>query len=146
MAGIALILVSQVFGDTLRWYDPATIGYHCMGTGQPPRFHWAIILPIDSSLDGRTVHSGRVHICESMDSSGILKLYKGNHSYPVVPLDSGAFHATDYGFYEIFFGDTIVLNQGDTIWLWCAYWENLGEYPATTDAGPAVDGYGIWSP
>jgi hypothetical protein len=143
MTGLALIVVSQVFGDTLRWYDPKTIDFNCMGTGQPPRFHWAILLPIDSSLDGRTVHSGRVHICEPMDSSGILRLCKG---FPpnVIVLDSGSFYSTEFGFYEVPFGDTIVLNQGDEIWLWCSYWQNLAEYPATADAGPAVRGFGDW--
>jgi hypothetical protein len=143
MTGLALIVASQVFGDTLRWYDPKTIDFNCMGTGQPPRFHWAILLPIDSSLDGRTVHSGRVHICEPMDSSGILRLCKG---FPpnVIVLDSGSFYSTEFGFYEVPFGDTIVLNQGDEIWLWCSYWQNLAEYPATADAGPAVRGFGDW--
>jgi hypothetical protein len=148
MIGITLFLLCQTSGDTLRWYDTTTAGYTGMAPGAASEFHWAIIFPIDSSLDGRTVHSGRVMIWEPMDSSGTMRLclggYDGSGSNgPDVILDSGSFHATDpLAFYEILFGDTIVLHDGDTIWLWCSQLHKTGQRVGTTDSGPAVRPWG----
>jgi len=125
----------------LRWYDTTATGYDHIGLINGGYLHWAIILPIDSTYDGRTVHSGRVHIWEAMDWAGLMRLCRGNISYPISILDSGAFHSTGYGFYEVFFGDSVVLHEGDIIWLWCTQRHNAGEYPATTDAGPCSPSY-----
>lgn len=134
MIGITLLLLAQTSGDTLRWYDTTSVGYECVGYTGGGILYWAIVLPIDSSLDGRTVHSGRLHICQEMNYPGVLNLSLGDHNSPNVLLDSSSFHATEYGFCDIFFGDTITLHQGDTVWLWCAQYQEFGEYPATTDA------------
>ena len=136
MICLALTLLSQSSGDTLRWYNPNTAGYEHIGLTSGGYLHWAIILPIDSTYDGRTVHSGRVHIWESMDSSGIMRLCLGDLDHPVFLLGSGTFHSTGYGFYEVLFGDSVVLHQGDYVWIWCTQWHPVGKYPATTDAGP----------
>jgi len=143
MLSLVIFLLTQPNGDTLRWYDTTAVGYECIGYTAGGVLHWAIVLPIDSSLDGRVVHSGRVNICEPLDSSGTLRLCLGDYNTPNIVLDSGSFHASDsLSFQEVFFGDTISLHDGDTIWLWCKQWHAVGEYPATTDAGPAMDGYG----
>ena len=145
MAFIALILLAQSSGDTLRWYDTTTAGYVNVGYSSSYRLHWAIVLPIDSSLDGRTVHSGRVMVWEPMDSSGIMRLCLGSNR-PNIVLDSGFFHATGIRlFCEVFFGDSIALHEGDTIWLWCSQWHPWGHYPGTTDEGPAIRGLGDWA-
>jgi len=141
MAVLILAILAQSSGDTLRWYDTTTAGYNAIGLGASGIMNWAIIFVIDSELQGRSVHSGRVHIWEDMSPWGLyatLRLCKGTGDSPVVVLDSGKFLSTGYGFYEIPFGDTIALSQGDTIWLWCTQQFPAGTYPATTDAGPAV--------
>jgi hypothetical protein len=143
MTGFILILFSQVFGDTLRWCDPDDAGWNAVGVSGSGIMNWAVIFVMDSSLDGRTAHSGRVHIWEDMDGrSGTMRLCTGTMDSPVVVLDSGFFYATEQAFYEVFFGDTLVLNQGDTIWLWCTQVFNAGTYPASIDSGPAILGYG----
>jgi hypothetical protein len=142
MIGIALFLICQTSGDTLRWYDTTTVGYEHGGLVSGGYLHWAIILPIDSEYVGRTVHSGRVHIWGAMDSSGTMRLCKGDLHHPFFLLGSGTFHSTGYGFYEVFFGDSVVLHQGDYIWLWCTQWHAPGQTPATTDAGPCDPYYG----
>jgi len=142
MMWLVLILLTQSNGDTLRWYDPTTVGYDHVGWTAGGYFHWAIILPIEAEYDSRIVHSGRVHIYEPMDSSGRMRLCKGDHGHPITVIDSGSFHSTGYGFYEVLFGDSITLHEGDTIWLWCTQWHLQGQYPATTDAGPCVVGLG----
>ncbi len=147
MAGISLAIafVSQLYGDTMRWYDTNNAGYNAIGLGTSGTMNWAIIFVIDSELQGRAVHSERVHIWEDMSPWGLyatLKLCKGTADSPVVVLDSGKFLSTGYGFYEIPFGDTITLSQWDTIWLWCSQQFPAGTYPATTDAGPAILGCG----
>ena len=138
MIWLALLLLSQSSGDTLRWYDTTSVGYNHIGLTSGGYLHWAIILPIDSEYDGRTVHSGRVHIWEAMDSSGVMRLCKGDYEHPIFLLSSGTFHSTGYGFYEVFFGDSVVLHQGDYVWIWCTQWHTPGHYPATTDAGPCA--------
>jgi len=143
MIVLTFILLAQSNGDTLRWYDTTSIGYRCISLTGPGTLHWAIILPIDSNLDGRTVHSGRVHICEPMTYPGRLKLCLGGRNKPDVVLDSGSFHATDtMAFCEVFFGDTIVLHGEDTVWLWCTQSQLSEENPASTDAGPAIRPWG----
>ncbi|MEO0248559.1 MAG: hypothetical protein ABIN58_03235 [candidate division WOR-3 bacterium] len=141
MIWFVLLLLSQSSGDTLRWYDTTAIGYYHIGLVSGGYFHWAIILPIDSEYDGRTVHSGRVHIWEAMDSSGVMRLCEGDLYHPFFLLGSGTFHSTGYGFYEVLFGDSLVLHTGDTVWLWCTQWHAPGHYPATTDAGPCYPYY-----
>ncbi|MEO0248608.1 MAG: hypothetical protein ABIN58_03485 [candidate division WOR-3 bacterium] len=143
MTCFALLLLSQSSGDTLRWYDTTSVGHEHGGLVSGGYLHWAIILPIDSNFDGRTVHSGRVHIWEAMDSSGVMRLCKGNHAHPISILDSGAFHSTGYGFYEVFFGDSLVLHAWDTVWIWCTQWQTPGQEPATTDGGPCNPNYGL---
>ncbi len=133
MIYLVLTLLSQSSGDTLRWYDTTATRYEQWGLSNGGYFHWAIVLPIDSSYDGRTVHSGRVHIWEAMDLSGTMRLCLGNHNHPVSILDSGSFFSTGYGFYEVFFGNSIVLHAGDTVWLWCTQWHAQGQEPATAD-------------
>ena len=138
MICLVLTLLSQSSGDTLRWYDTTATGYDHIGLINGGYLHWAIILPIDSTYDGRTVHSGRVHIWEPMDSSGTMRLCLGDLDHPVFLLGSGTFHSTGYGFYEVFFGDSVVLHQGDYVWIWCTQWHAQGQEPATTDAGPCA--------
>ncbi len=142
MIYLVLTLLSQSSGDTLRWYDTTSVGGNRTGLTAGGYLHWAIILPIDSSCEGRMVYSGRVHIWEPMDSSGVLRLCKGDYEHPISVLDSGAFHSTGYGFYEVFFGDSVVLHQGDYIWLWCTQWHAQGQEPATADGGPCHPSYG----
>ena len=142
MMWISLMLLTQSSGDTLRWYDTTTVGYTALGLAGGGDLHWAIVLPIDSGLDGRTVHSGRVHIWEAMGSQGILRLCLGDSAHPYYILAWGYFNSTGYGFYEVFFGDSIVLHEGDTVWLWCTQWHLQGQYPATVDAGPCNYDYG----
>lgn len=102
----------------------------------------AVIFPIDSALDGRTIHSGRVHIYDSTwYPPDTLKVCTGTMDIPLVVLDSGFFYAYERGFYEVFFGDTMVLETGDLIWLWCTQRISSGEYPASMDSGPAISGY-----
>ena len=141
MIYLVLTLLSQSSGDTLRWYNPNTVGYNHIGLTSGGYLHWAIILPIDSEYNGRIAYSGRVHIWEAMDSSGVMRLCKGNISYPISVLDSGTFHSTGYGFYEVFFGDSIILHAGDTVWIWCTQWQNPGQEPATGDGGPCSPNY-----
>ena len=142
MIGLTLLLFSQLYGDTLRWYDPETAGWSAFGFSND-QLDWAVIFPIDSSLAGRTVHSGRVNMWEPMIYSGTMRLCTGTLDSPVVVLDSGSFFATDsLTFYEVFFGDTITLNQGDLIWLWCTQPKTPTQFPASLDSGPAVLGYG----
>ncbi|MEO0249343.1 MAG: hypothetical protein ABIN58_07300 [candidate division WOR-3 bacterium] len=147
MIFLTLILLAQSNGDTLRWYDTTTAGYMGISYGSAGLFEWAIIFPIDSSLDGRAVHSGRVQIWEPMDYPGIMRLclggYNGYGSHSPDVLDSGSFHATDSLFFqEVFFGDTIALHDGDTIWLWCSQQYNTGEYTGSVDKGPAIRPWG----
>jgi len=143
MIVLTFILLAQSNGDTLRWYDTTTTGYWSTSCGGAGLLDWAIIFPIDSSLDGRMVHSGRVQIWEPMYYSGTMKLCLGHHNSPNIILDSGSFHATDsLSFYEVFWGDTIALHEGDTIWLWCSQQYNTGEYPGCADEGPAVRPWG----
>ncbi len=141
MTWFALLLLSQSNGDTLRWYYTNSAGEDHTGLTLGGYLHWAIILPIDSDYDGRAVHSGRVHIWESMDSSGIMRLCLGDRVHPISVLDSGAFHSTGYGFYEVFFGDSIFLHTGDTVWIWCTQWHAQGQEPATLDDGPCHPWY-----
>ena len=136
MICLVLTLLYQGSGDTLRWYNPNTTGYNHNGLTLGGYLHWAIILPIDSEYDGRTVHSGRVHIWEAMDSPGTIIVCKGDLHHPVFLLGLGTFHSTGYGFYEVSFGDSVVLHQGDYVWIWCTQWHAQGQEPATTDAGP----------
>ena len=136
MIYLVLTLLSQSSGDTLRWYNPNTVGYNHTGLTLGGYLHWAIILPIDLEYDERIVHSGRVHIWEAMDLSGTLRVCKGDLHHPISVLDSGSFHSTGYGFYEVFFGDSIVLHTGDTVWIWCTQWHAQGQEPATGDGGP----------
>jgi len=142
MMWLALILLNQSSGDTLRWYDPTTVGYDHVGLTNGGYLHWAIILSIEAEYDGITVHSGRVHIWEPMDSTGIMRLCMGDYAHPVSVLDSGSFHSTGYGFYEVLFGDSIVLHEGDIIWLWCSQFQYAGQLPVTTDGGPCMFGFG----
>ena len=142
MIALVFSLLSQVHGDTLRWYDPETAGWSAIGVGYSD-VNWAIILPIDSELDGRTVHSGRVHIWQDMGPyKCTMRLCYGTLDSPTVVLDSDSFLTPGWGFYEVLFGDSIVLNQGDLIWLWCSQPFNMGQYPAGVDSGPAVLDYG----
>ncbi len=143
MIYLVLALLSQSSGDTLRWYNTNSVGENHTGLTLGGYLHWAIVLPLDSNYDGRTVHSGRVHIWEAMDSSGVMRLCLGDHDYPVSILDSGSFFATGYGFYEVSFGDSIVLHTGDTIWIWCTQWHARGQEPATADGGPCNFSYGV---
>ncbi len=139
---LTLTLFAQSHGDTLRWYDTTTAGWNGIGIGGD-FMNWAIIWPVDSNLDGRTIHSGRVYIWEPTPVGPvILKLCMGTLDSPTVLLDSGYFYSPGQGFYEVFFGDTIVLHEGDLIWLWCALFINLDKCPAGVDSGPAVRGYG----
>jgi len=138
-----LLLLSQSNGDTLRWYDTTTVGYEHVGLTLGGYLHWAIILPIGSEYDGRAVHSGRVHIWEAMDWAGLMRLCRGDHAHPIFLLDSGTFHSTGYGFYGVFFGDSVVLHEGDYVWLWCTQWHAMGQEPATTDGGPCNPDYGF---
>jgi len=124
-----------VYADSADW----SVARLIMG----PYCHWAIKFVIDPSLDGRTLHSGRVHIWNPGDSLIRMRLCRGTASNPGVVLDSGSFYATvGHSFYEVPFGDTIILNRGDTIWLWCYQTRITGEWPWTIDSGPAVPGYG----
>gem|GEM_PF-884413 len=143
MVCVALALaVSELRAqDTLRWYHTNSVGENHTGLTSGGYLHWAIILPIDSDYDGRAVHSGRVHIWEAMDSSGVMRLCLGDYNHPVSILDSGSFLATGYGFYEVFFGDSIILHTGDTVWLWCTQWHAKGQEPATMDGGPCHPWY-----
>mgnify|MGYP005843165561 FL=1 len=67
-----------------------------------------------------------------------MRLCKGDLSHPVFLLGLGTFHSTGYGFYEVFFGDSVVLQEGDYVWIWCTQWHSPGQAPATTDAGPCA--------
>ena len=107
-----------------------------------PDCHWAIRFLIDSSTAGRTVHSGRVHIWDPCDSPLIMRLCRGAAETPGNVLDSVRLYVSGSGFYEALFGDTIVLNQGDNIWLWCYQYRKAGEWPWTVDTGPGVYDYG----
>ena len=143
MMWIGLLLLSQSSQDTLRWYDTTVVNYIGVGSGWG-YLHWAISLPIDSTYDGRIVHSGRVHIWEAMDSSCIMRLCKGGYRRVDSVIDSGSFHPTGYGFYEVFFSDSLVLHEGDTVWLWCTMWRpDTGLYPVTSTDGwpPPVWGF-----
>ena len=144
MTGIfsTLTLLCQLYGDTLRWYDPATAGWNAVNFCMGYPLHWAVIFPVDSLTNGRIVHSGRVHIWEALYEPGIMRLASGTPTDPLSVLDSGSFHSTGYGFYEVFFGDTILLNQGDTIWLWCVQNAGATQLIASIDLGPPVDDYG----
>jgi len=138
---LSLALFAQSNGDTLRWYDTTSAGW--IGTGIGQYMHWAIIWPVHSSLDGRTIHSGRVHISDSTwYPPGIMRVCKGTMDIPLVVLDSGFFYAYERGFYEVLFGDTLVLQTGDLIWLWCTQRRTSSESFASIDSGPAVQGYG----
>ena len=142
LVNLMLLLLGQSNGDTLHWYDTTTVGYDAVALAGTP-IHWAIIFDVDSYLDGRTVRSGRVNIWEPMIMAGVMRLCLGTHSKPLTVLDSGSFYATDsLSFHEVFFGDTIVLQEGDTVWLWVSQGYLASTYPATTDSGPAVLGYG----
>jgi hypothetical protein len=144
MIGIALFLLCQTSGDTMRWYDTTTAGWTGIGIHEGYPFRWGVILPIDSPFDGRTVHSGRVYIWEPtpMPAPGAMKLCTGTLDSPITLLDSGSFYSPGQGFYEVFFGDTLALHEGDLIWLWCSQFINSGQFPAGVDSGPAVQGYG----
>jgi len=141
MIWLSIALLAQSNGDTLRWYDTTHIGYTAVGL--TAYMNWAIIIPVDSSLNGRTLHSGRVHIWDStVYSPGTLRVCLGTMDSPTVVLDSGLFYPTHKGFYEVFFGDTLVIHQGDLIWLWSSLARASWEYPATVDFGPALLDYG----
>jgi len=144
LVNLMLLLLAQSNGDTLRWYDTTTAGYGGISLAGDV-LHWAIIFDIDSSLVGRTVHSGRVHLFEMFGpppDSGTIRLCLGTPTQPTTVLDSGRFMYTDYGFHEVFFGDSIALHAGDIVWLWVSQYYNPSDYPATVDSGPAVRGYG----
>ncbi len=143
MTGLMLALLTQSAGDTLRWYDTTTAGWTGIQIAPNGFMDWAIIWPNDSSLDGRTIHSGRVYIWEPtpMPASGAMKICTGTLDSPTVVLDSGSFYSAGQGFYEVFFGDTIALHEGDLIWLWCTQLSNSGQYTAGIDSGPAIKGY-----
>ncbi len=144
MTGLVLALLTQSAGDTLRWYDTTTAGWTGIGIYEGYPFRWGVILPIDSLFDGRTVHSGGVYIWEPtpMPAPGTMKLCTGTLDSPIILLDSGSFYSSGQGFYEVFFGDTIALHEGDLVWLWCSQFINSGQFPAGVDSGPAVQGYG----
>ncbi|MGB9589559.1 MAG: hypothetical protein ACP5QG_00825 [candidate division WOR-3 bacterium] len=142
---LSLALFTQSHGDTLRWYDIKTAGWNAMGINSGGGYmKWGIIWPVDSNLDGRIVHSGRSYIWEPtpMPAPGTMKLCLGTTDSPTVVLDSGSFYSTGQGFYEVFFGDTIALHEGDLIWLWCNQLFGSGQFVAGIDSGPAVRGYG----
>ena len=139
---LMMTVLSQrtIQGDTLRWYDTTTAGYDAIGDGVV--LCWGVRFPVDSALAGRTVFSGRVHLFERMDTPGTLFLSKGGSS-PDTVLDYNKFLSVGYGFYEVRFSPLYQhFKLGDTIWLWCYQVEGSGQYPATTDSGPAVHGYG----
>jgi len=143
MIGITLLHLAQISGDTLRWYNADSADWSVAGLIIGPYCHWAIKFVIDPSLDGRTLHSGKVYIWDPGDSLITMRLCRGTASNPGVVLDSGSLYATvGHSFYEVPFGDTIILNRGDTIWLWCYQTRITGEWPWTIDGGPAVPGYG----
>ncbi len=145
MIVLTLILLAQSNGDTLRWYDTTTAGYTGISWGTGTVLEWAAVFPIDSLLDGRVVHSGKVQIWEPMNDSGTLRLCLGDHDSPNTILDSGSFYAVDSpAFCEVFFGDTITLHKGDTIWLWSSQPYQTGQHPGSVDAGPAIQPWGDW--
>jgi len=135
MLGTCLLIL--ICGDTLRWYDPATVGYNAIAGPSASRMYWAISFSIDSSLSGRTIHSGRVHIYQELVYPTEVKLCRGSEVAPGAVLQVDSFQSTGYGFYEVFYSDSIVLSEGDYIWLWCTQGWVMGEFPATTDSGPA---------
>lgn len=138
MIWLTLFFLSQSSADTLRWYDTTTIGHTALGFTSGGYMHWAIVLPIDSSLDGREIYTGRVHISEPMDSLGILRFCLGTGERPITVLDSGYFRSVCYGFYEVRFWFAPPLRAGDTVWLWCTQWHRYKQYPATSDDGKPV--------
>jgi hypothetical protein len=52
-----------------------------------------------------------------MDWAGLMRLCRGDHAHPIFLLDSGTSNSTGYGFSGVFFGDSVVLHEGDYVWL-----------------------------
>lgn len=143
MTLLNLMLLVQVHGDTLRWY-----------TTEPAYFfewyrewYWAVNFYTPPQVVGRTIHSGRFYlICDNQPPTGTLSIYKGAERRPETCIVTETFYFNGPGWYEVFFGDSLVLQAREWIWLVC-HQEGMpyyGFYVGTMDSGPVLMPYRSW--
>jgi hypothetical protein len=130
---LVFILLTQSNGDTLRWYVTNPFGPLGMSYSE---IWWGASFLIDSPLDGRTIHSGRAFIWDSMPYPGTMNIFMGTDVAPDTLVQTGTFYATGQGFYEVTFGDSTVIHTGDHLWLVCYQRTYVGRYCPTMDSGP----------
>ncbi len=146
MTGLSLLIafVSQLYGDTLRWYVTEPYG----NSGYWYReWYWAVNFYVPPQVVGRTIHSGRFYLPDDMQpDTGTLNIYKGTDRRAETCILTETFYFTGPGWYEVFFGDSLILQPREWIWLVChqeAYFGG-GFYCGTIDSGPVLMPYRSW--
>lgn len=134
---------------TIKFYDQ--VGINAIGISPAGTFEGAIRITPDelSPYEGWILTAARFyHYVEDGTNethSGKIKIYDGGTSSNPGSLNvSELYNATGQGWKRINLSNPIVLNITKDIWVSVEITHNEGEYPISTDDGPAVDGKGDW--